>query len=176
MLYWYLDRNNLFYLPLNRIIRVIRVMRSRAVWLQNPIVCFECSSPLWCGQTVNRFAWLVRISGVEYFDGKRQASKFARFKMLMNKKIIKIDRDIGKRPTLGCHLVSCRSGDHDWGFQIKGQETIALVFSQPAFLFFQYWQNLAIIGSMFVQNDTFLDWFWHVPGCIFLDHPLLTWF
>ena len=92
---------------------LIRVTRSKAVWLQNPIVCFECSSPLWCGQTVNRFAWLVRISGVEYFDGKRQASKFARFKMLMNKKIIKIDRDIGKRPTLGCHLVSCRSGDHD---------------------------------------------------------------
>ena len=85
-------------------------MRSRAVWLQNPIVCFECSSPLWCGQTVNRFAWLVRISGVEYFDGKRQASKFARFKMLMNKKIIKIDRDIGKEnePEMPFRFVSIR--------------------------------------------------------------------
>ena len=49
--------------------------------------------------------------------------------------MIKIDRDIGKLPNLGCHLVSFRYGDHILGFQIKGRETIALVFAQPHFFF-----------------------------------------
>ena len=52
------------------------------------------------------------------------------------KRIIKIDRDIGKKTNLGCHLVSFPYGDHTIGFQIKGRETIALVFAQPVFFFF----------------------------------------
>ena len=51
------------------------------------------------------------------------------------KKIIEIDRDISKKTSLGCHLVSFRYGDHNLGFQTKGRETIALVFAQPVFLF-----------------------------------------
>ena len=84
-----------------------------------------------------RFAWWVHISGVKYYEGKRQVSEFARFKMFPTKKIIKIDRDIGKKTNLGCYFVSFRCGDHTLRFQIEGRETIALVFAQPFFLFFQ---------------------------------------
>ena len=52
------------------------------------------------------------------------------------KKIIKIDRDNGEKTNLGCHLVSFRDGDHTLGFQIKGRETIALVFAHPHVFFF----------------------------------------
>ena len=55
--------------------------------------------------------------------------------MFTIKKIIKVDRDIGKKPSLGCHLVSFRYGDHTLGFQIEGRETIALVFAQIPFFF-----------------------------------------
>ena len=59
-----------------------------------------------------RFAWWVHISVVKYYDGKQHVSEFARFKMFQIKKIIKIDRDIGKKTSLGRHLVSFRCGDH----------------------------------------------------------------
>ena len=57
-----------------------------------------------------RFARWVHISAVKYYDGKRQpvSEFFARFTMFPIKKIIKIDRDIGKKTNLGCHLVSFR--------------------------------------------------------------------
>ena len=43
----------------------------------------------------------------------------------------KMTRDIGKRTSLGCHLISFRYGDHTFGFQMKGLETTSLVFAQP---------------------------------------------
>ena len=107
-----------------------------------------------------RFAWWVHISGAKHYDGKRQVSLLVRFKMCPIKKTIKIDRDIGKKPSLGCHLLSFQYGDHTLGFQIKGRETIALVFTQPLFFsFFPYWQTFAI-KSMFCPK-------WHLLGLIF---------
>ena len=47
-----------------------------------------------------------------------------------------MDRDVGQKPSLGCHLVSFRYGDHTLGFQIKAREKIALVFAQPNFFRF----------------------------------------
>ena len=51
-------------------------------------------------------------------------------------RIIKTERDIGKKLSLGCYLVSFRYGDHTVGFQIKGRETIALLVFQPHFFLF----------------------------------------
>ena len=45
----------------------------------------------------------------------------ASFKMFPIGKMIKIDRDIGKKASLGCRLVSFRYGDHTLGFQAKGR-------------------------------------------------------
>ena len=45
------------------------------------------------------FAWWVHILGGKYYNGKRQVSEFARFKMFPIKKIIEIDRDISKKTT-----------------------------------------------------------------------------
>ena len=72
------------------------------------------------------------------------------------KKIIKIDRDNGEKTNLGCHLVSFRDGDHTLGFQIKGRETIALVFAHPhVFFFFFNIDKTARQNQCFVQNYTF---------------------
>ena len=53
-------------------------------------------------------------------------------------RIIKTERDIGKKLSLGCHLISFRYGDHTLGFHVKGRERIALVFARPHFFVFQY--------------------------------------
>ena len=75
---------------------------------------------------------------------------------------LRVDRDAGKKTSLGCHLISFRYGYHTLGFQIEGRETIALVFAQPpSFLFSQYWQNLAI-ESMLCPK-------WHILGQILAD-------
>ena len=93
---------------------------------------------------------------IEYYDGKQHVSEFARFKMFPIKKIIKIDRDIDKKSSLGCRLVLFRYGDHTLGFQIKGRETIALVFAQPHifFAFFFAIDKTSRYNQCFVQNDT----------------------
>ena len=78
------------------------------------------------------------------------------------KKIIEIDRDISKKTSLGCHLVSFRYGDHNLGFQTKGRETIALVFAQPVFLF------LFSILTKLAKKSTFCPK-WHIFGLILPD-------
>ena len=89
-------------------------------------------------QSSIRFAWWVHISGVTYYDGKRQVSEFARFKRFLIKKIIEIDRDIGKKPSLTCHLISFRYGDYTSGFQLEraGNDCSRLCSASTFYFFF----------------------------------------
>ena len=89
-------------------------------------------------KSFTRFAWWVHISGVKYYTGKRQVSEFARFKRFLIKKIIEIDRDIGKKPSLTCHLISFRYGDYTSGFQLEraGNDCSRLCSASTFYFFF----------------------------------------
>ena len=98
----------------------------------------------------------------QIFRRETQVWEFATFKCFRLKNNQNWPRYRQKTEPAMSFKDSFRYGDHTLGFQIKGRETIALVFAQPRFfLFFQYWQNFAI-KSMFGPN-------WHIFGLILPD-------
>ena len=92
-----------------------------------------------------RFAWWVHISEVKYYDGKRQVSEFARFKVFPIFKKSKWTRHRQKTERgTSLNFVSTRRSQSRISNEWAGNDCSRLCSASIFVLFFQYWSNLAL--------------------------------